>query len=337
MSSKADPQFRDIRIDHYDLEGARTWMSGICGPHRLETATPERIRFHHTANVFKSMATTLGTIEYGTDVTVDIEDAEHFSSYSLSLPLVGEQELSKNGTLLKSNRDQGVIISPNENQMLAISGDCRKVQVVITRAAMSESLEGMLQRPLDVPLRFEPVMDAVDGASASWWRMARYFIGELERSSALFEQVVFTRDIESSLIKGLILAQPNNYSDELRDVLGVKLPHYLIRAKQYIHDNAREAVHLEDIEAAAGVSRFKLFEAFRKYFALSPMAYLKKYRLNAVRQDILEQGLARNISEIAMGWGFTHMGRFSAEYRKLFDEAPSATLQRNEARRMRGL
>lgn len=86
---------RDIRIERFDLEGARSWMSGICGPHRLETTTPERLRFHHSANVFKSRATTLGVIEYGTDVTIDIEDAEHFSSYSLSLPLVGEQELSK--------------------------------------------------------------------------------------------------------------------------------------------------------------------------------------------------------------------------------------------------
>ena len=66
------------------------------------------------------------------------------------------------------------------------------------------------------------------------------------------------------------------------------------------------------------------------------MVYLKKYRLNAVRQEILEHGSARNISAIAMGWGFTHLGRFSAEYRKLFDETPTMTLQRNEARRMRG-
>ncbi|HJR29716.1 MAG TPA: helix-turn-helix domain-containing protein [Pseudomonas sp.] len=337
MSSKVDPQFRDIRVDSDDLEAARSWMSGICGPHRLVSATPERIRFHHNANMFKSMATTLGTIEYGTDVTIDIEDVEHFSSYSLSLPLSGEQELSKAGSVVRSDRDQGVIISPNEHQLLTISGDCRKVQVVITRVAMSEALEGMLQRPLDVPLRFEPMMDAIDGASASWWRMARYFIDELERSSELFEQVAFTRDIESSLIKGLILAQPNNYSQELRDALGVKLPHYLVRARQYIHDNAREALHLEDIEAAAGVSRFKLFDAFRKYFALSPMAYLKKYRLNAVRQEILEHGSARNISGIAMGWGFMHLGRFSSEYRKLFDETPSMTLQRKEARRLHGL
>jgi len=335
MNSKADSQFRDICIDHYDLESARSWMSGICGPHRLETANPERIRFHHNANVFKSRATTLGTIEYGTDVRVDIEDAERFSSYSLSLPLSGEQELSRDGRLLKSNRDQGVIISPNESQVLSISGDCRKVQVVITRAAMNEALEGLLQRPLDAPLRFEAVMDAVDGASASWWRMARYFIAELERSSVLYEQLAFTRDIESSLIKGLILAQPNNYSDELGEVLQVKLPHYLVRARQYIHDNAREAIHLEDLETAAGVSRFKLFEAFKKYLALSPMVYLKKFRLNAVRREILEHGSARNISEIALGWGFTHLGRFSAEYRKLFNEAPSATLQRNEARSLR--
>jgi AraC-like DNA-binding protein len=336
MNSKADSQFRDIRIERFDLEGARSWMSGICGPHRLETASPERIRFHHSANVFRSRATTLGTIEYGTDVTVDIEDAERFSSYSLSLPLCGEQELSKDGVRLMSNPDQGVIISPNESQVLAISGDCRKVQVVITRSAMGEALEDLLQRPLDAPLRFEAAMNAVDGASASWWRMARYFIAELESSNELYEQVAFTRDIESSLIKGLILAQPNNYSEELREVLGVKLPHYLLRARQYIHDNAREALHLEDLEAAAGVSRFKLFEAFRKYFALSPMAYLKKHRLNAVRQELLEHGSARNISEIALGWGFTHLGRFSAEYRKLFDESPSTTLQRHQARRLSG-
>ncbi len=89
----------------------------------------------------------LGTIEYGTDVTIDIEDRRALQQLQPEPALVGEQELSKNGSVVKSDRDQGVIISPNENQLLAISGDCRKVQVVITRVAMSESLEGLLQRP----------------------------------------------------------------------------------------------------------------------------------------------------------------------------------------------
>ncbi|BCQ59206.1 hypothetical protein PBOI14_09560 [Pseudomonas sp. Boi14] len=89
-------------------------MAGICGPHRLETANPERIRFHHSANVLRSRSTTLGIIEYGTDVVVDIQDTERFSSYSLSLPLCGEQELSKDGRLLRSDRGQGVIIAPTK-------------------------------------------------------------------------------------------------------------------------------------------------------------------------------------------------------------------------------
>ncbi len=42
-----------------------------------------------------------------------------------------------------------------------MAGDCHKISVVITRMAMRQTLEGMLQRPLEMPLKFEPVMDAV--------------------------------------------------------------------------------------------------------------------------------------------------------------------------------
>lgn len=322
---------RGVRIERSDLDGACSWMSAICGPHRLQTTMPERFRFNHVANVFKSRATTLGVIEYGAEVSIGIEDVENFSSYSLSLPLVGEQELRKNGLRLSSNSSQAVIVSPNERQVLEISGDCRKLQVVITRAAMRESLEQLLQRQVASPLRFESVMDAMNGASASWWRMARHFIAEFSSGSVLYAQAAFTRGLEYSLISGLILAQPNNYSAELQDVIGAKLPHYLLRARRYLHANAREAVRLENVEAAAGVSRSRLFDAFGKHFGLSPMAYLKKHRLVAVRREILEQGSISSISEIALGWGFTHLGRFSADYRKLFDESPSQTLRRTDS------
>lgn len=33
------------------------------------------------------------------------------------------------------------------------------------------------------------------------------------------------------------------------------------------------------------------------------------------------------MTAIAMGWGFTHMGRFAVEYRKRFGESPSETLR----------
>lgn len=326
---------RDISADRFDLAGARSWMSQVCGPHVLRASKPERIQFHHSGNVLRSTSTILGYVQYGTDVTIGVGEDMTLNCYSLSLPLSGEQELLKAGQLLRSDRDRGVIVMPFEHQELTIAGDCRKLQVAIPQAAVHRTLEDLLQRSVEVPLSFEAEMDAVHGGSASWWRMVRHLADELERSRDLYDQVFFTRDMESALIKGLILTQPHNYSQELRERLEVKLPHYLVRARDFIHANARQDMYLEEIEQAAGVSCSKLFEGFRKYFGLSPMAYLRKHRLTAVRQEILEDRSRRNISEIAMSWGFTHQGRFASEYRKLFDETPSMTVQRAEARRQR--
>lgn len=311
-----------------DLDGARDWMAGICGPHGLEVSCPQRLQFHHAGNVLRSMATSLGYVEYGTDVTVVVREDTPLNCYSISLPLVGEQELSAEGRLLLSDSNNGLILQPHENQALTIAGNCRKILVAIPRPALRKVLENLLQRPLDAPLTFQAGMDAHSGDQAAWWRMVKYLLSEMERTGKLFSHLYMANDLEHALIKGLLLSQPHNYSDELASMLAPSCPHYLTRARHYIHENAHEDLNLEDIERVAGVSRFKLFEGFKRHFGLAPIAYLKQFRLEAVRRDILADRSGRNISSIAMSWGFTHLGRFSSDYRKLFDETPSQTLSR---------
>jgi AraC-like DNA-binding protein len=51
--------------------------------------------------------------------------------------------------------------------------------------------------------------------------------------------------------------------------------------------------------------------------------------LEAVRQALLEGGCNGNITAVAMQWGFTHLGRFSSDYKKLFLEVPSKTVERS--------
>ncbi|MCP1507719.1 AraC-like DNA-binding protein [Pseudomonas marginalis] len=327
----------NIRVDQFDFSGAQAWMERICGPHSLRATKPQDIRFRHSAKVFNSFSTALGFMEYGADVTVKIEESDCLNSYSLSLPLMGEQKLMKNGKLFNSYTGSGLIVSPHETQELWMAGNCRKLSIVIPRMSMRQTLEEMLHRTLDVPLRFEPVIDAINGATASWWRLVRNFAEEFERGGGVFEHAIFSRDIEAALIKGLILSQRNNYSDLINEHLQCQLPYYLIKARDYIHNNARENICLEDIERASGVSRFKVFDGFKKYFGMPPMAYLKKYRLTAVRREILEGGPVKSLSLLATDWGFNHLGRFAIEYRKLFNETPSSTLHRGEMNRERFL
>jgi AraC-like DNA-binding protein len=328
MRSPSDPGIRDLRAALSDLDGARDWMASICGPHGLQVSHPERLRFHQSGTVLRSMATTIGYVEYGTDVTVAVNENSPLNCYSVSLPMVGQQELDAQGKKWFSDQDRGLIVSPQESQDLAITGNCRKLHVAIPRSALQQVLQTMLQRPVEAPLVFQPDMDAAAGDQASWWRMVKFLAGEMERSGPSLGQLYMSTELELTLLKGLLLSQPHNYSEQLANLSALTPPHYLTRARQFIHDNAREPITLEDIERAAGVSRFKLFDGFREYFGCAPIAYLKRYRLESVRRDILEDRSVRNISSVALGWGMSHLGRFSTEYKALFGESPSETLKR---------
>lgn len=323
-----DVEFQDIHAVRHDLQSAQAWMSNICGPHELKASYPQRMHFQHAGNVLKSMSTVIGYIEYGTDVTIDI-DASVLNSYSISLPISGEQELRKSNGLLMSDSDNGLIVSPYDQQELSITGNCRKIQVAIKCAAMRQVLEELLQRPAQQPIVFETRVGASEGAPAAWWRLVKYLLTEMEQARNFFGHISMARDIEKALIKGFILSQPNNYSDELAGLSQSRCPEYLFKAKQFIHEHACDEVDLDELGRAVGVSRFKLYDDFKKYFGLTPTLYLKRFRLEAVRQALLEGGSNENITAVAMRWGFNHLGRFSSDYKKLFLEVPSKTVERS--------
>lgn len=218
---------------------------------------------------------------------------------------------------------------------MSISGDCRKVQIAITVAAMNSVAEHMLQHPLDAPVRFEPLMDALNGTSAGWWRLVDFHLRELALGDALYRLPGVARDLETTLIKALLLSQPNNYSKGLRDVSQGRIPHYLKRARDFIETHARNDLRPEDIAFAVDVSRARLFDGFRKHYQCTPMQMLKHMRLEAARRTLLEDGAGSNVTEVAMSWGFSHLGRFSSDYHLAFGEFPSATLARHAPRRMR--
>ena len=100
-------------------------------------------------------------------------------------------------------------------------------------------------------------------------------------------------------------------------------------ARTFVDDRLDEDVlpTIVDICLALGVSERTLQYAFRDYVGMSPLAYLRVCRLNRVRADLASSDPASTtVTQVAMRFGFLHLGRFAGDYRRLFGVAPSETL-----------
>lgn len=77
-----------------------------------------------------------------------------------------------------------------------------------------------------------------------------------------------------------------------------------------------------------GISERTLRAAFEEYFGVNPARYLKLRTLHRARALLKSSDSgAVSVTEIAIGLGISELGRFSRDYRMLFNELPSETLR----------
>ncbi len=95
-----------------------------------------------------------------------------------------------------------------------------------------------------------------------------------------------------------------------------------------------QSVSQAELCRSLGTSQRNLGYAFQSVLGLSPLAWLRVVRLNAVRRSLRQSALhhandsPESIYDVATRHGFWHFGRFSVEYRQHFGERPSDTLRR---------
>lgn len=105
-------------------------------------------------------------------------------------------------------------------------------------------------------------------------------------------------------------------------------PAALRRAVAYMEAHADAGISAADIAAATNVTIRALQYAFRRRLGTTPMAHLRRVRLERARLDLLAADPAdTTVAEIASRWGFGHLGRFAATYRATYGRSPSTDLQ----------
>lgn len=314
-----------IGFQSADLNDFSRYLSGSYCTHKIFHPGKDRTvdaRHHRVAlgNV------SLNYLQYGAEVEIDPGLFETF--YMLELPFSGWTELDHCGRSVRNEVGTATIVSPTEKVCSLWSADCGQRMIKIARRTMEQRAIKMLDRTLTHPIVFEPLINLASGAGESIVRLCNFLFEQHETDPGLLGERRVSEEVENALITMLLLGQPNNYSEALRASASGAVPRHVRRALDYIEQNLSDEICMEALIAASNVSARALYTGFERFIGTPPQLYIRNRRLEGVRAALMEASTPTTVSELALEWGFSHLGRFSREYRLRYDELPSETLRR---------
>jgi AraC-like DNA-binding protein len=97
---------------------------------------------------------------------------------------------------------------------------------------------------------------------------------------------------------------------------------HLLRAKDLADARYAEPLRVDDLAAAAGLSRAHFSREFRRAFGESPHAYLLTRRLE--RAAALLRSTDRSVADICLSVGLQSIGSFTTSFTRSFGVSPTA-------------
>lgn len=110
---------------------------------------------------------------------------------------------------------------------------------------------------------------------------------------------------------------------------GPRLPPWALqRIGRYLDEHLGDNVRLDDLARVAAVSRFHFARCFRSSTGESPMAYLRRLRVERAKQLLALGG--QPISDIAIAVGFYDQSHFTRQFTRLVGTTPARFARNRE-------
>lgn len=305
------------------VEEAREAVAQKFCDHRLELDQGSKgvaVRHNHVAGC----ATSLNYMTYGSDVMIDPGALQSF--YLVQVPLTGHARVQHRGTEVFEDVSTATVLNPDRETQMRWSHDCTKLLLQIDKTHLDHVAQSLIGRELPGPIRFHPAIDLKNIGGQVIRRLivtcARAVDeGELYQSGGGNR----THQIEHELVLALLTHQRNNISHIIESAGEEILPRAMRRAVAFIHANLVEPIDLTQIADAAEVNIRTLQMGFRAKFGSTPMQYLKNARLDHAHYLLAAKEDPISVTEAAFSSGFSHLGRFSRDYKQRFGITPSQT------------
>jgi len=282
--------------------------------------------FRFAGEVVRLGSITVGEISYGTDVHLTI--GELTSAYHVLAPVTGSLESRHRGVYVVADPTRAAVYRPVGDIDLYWGGDCRLLSVKVERAALEREVDAALDRRVITPLPLGASFDLVTGPGRSWAALVRLLHAELRGPDGLGREPRMAAGWRDLVISGLALTVEHPYGEEPAGLSGPRRPRQVKRALDAMHAEPWRPYTVGELALIAGVGVRLLQASFRRHVGMSPLAYLRRLRLDGVHAELSRSDEWQvQVGEVAYRWGFTHLGRFAGAYRARYGEPPSQTLK----------
>jgi AraC-like DNA-binding protein len=325
--SAAVPQRLELQTT--DADEAAAMLSSTYSPMRVWTPAA---RFH----LQLSMASIEGirACRMRSHSGLVLESDEPGDGYYFAIAVSGRHSVETwTGASLVHDKGHGLVVDGRSIRRVTLSDapDLRSVGIdsELMAACVAEQL-GTVPRER---LRFAPLHPASAPTLQLAMKLAEVLHRGLSDEATLQHAPIALLNLRQSILHLLLAGVPSSVTERLRTQRRLPpAPRHVVRAIEYMRENASQPISIADVAAAASVSVRALQEGFQRFRETTPSACLRQIRLERVRQDLLNPEMPASVSGIALRWGFAHMSLFAARYRKAFGELPSTTIRRRGRR-----
>lgn len=311
---------RFVVLDTHDLDESRELTTRLLGAHRSQPLRP-RVPFRSRvyAAPLGRHAVTFVRSESWISVRSDAPDP----MWSLWLPVSGETLHRVGRHVFQVSGQQGMAAPPGQGLSMVTTGPAETLILRLDPTAIARELGS-----------WRPAADRGGSAIScfalreEWSLRLRNLVDRWCRGLGDEGQVgdAAGAHFDAALVSTLADALASSWGEGARSPdVGLQTVH---RAEEMIWDRSEAPLSVGSLADAVGVSARSLLRTFQRVRGYGPMDAMRQARLLSVRAELVEGRPGTRVSEVAMRWGFLHLGRFAGAYARHFGELPSATLQR---------
>lgn len=309
-------------IKSTDIDDACIKISEKVSPHRIEmTGHSELLDVNFSGVHLDGIA--LLHAYYGCSIKANPEHSEYFYTHTM---LQGNSEIKHGKKQCDTIAGDTVVLSPSVPYNMRLHETCDRIVIRVDPNQVKTHLSKLLCSSVDQNLVFDLKVKNAN----TWWSTINYILSQVENEP----RVLQSRDVQQAyaqlIISNLLELHGHNYAEQLNTNTGDLVCSQVKQAIDYIQSRVKKNTSLAQLASHCNVSARTLQRSFVKHIGMTPTAYVRDAKLEAIHQELqnLQDFENGSIKRVLLDHNIVDFSRFAQYYRQKYGCTPKNTLDK---------